>query len=183
LKNIADKPVLIVRRFDRAGSGRIPFLSAMSLLGAKDNEPHTYLDLAYAIGQHSPQPKADLHELWRRIVFTVMISNTDDHLRNHGFLYTDGWRLSPVYDINPTPRHIKSKILSTAIDFNTNVASLEVALSVAEDFRLSLSAAKDIIINVRNAVKQWRTVATQMGLSKPEQDDMASAFSDDDGLL
>ena len=175
LKKISNTDVLIVQRFDRQGAvsrghqqWRIPFLSAMSLLGARDNETRSYIEIAYALLKHGAQPDRDLHELWRRIVLSVMISNTDDHLRNHGFLYewARGWRLSPVYDINPRPVGIKNRYLSTAIDFNNTQASLELALSVAVEFRLSQQQAKDIISEVSKAVKLWPQVATQLGLKK-----------------
>ena len=87
LENILEKPVLIIKRFDRSNNGRIPFLSAMSMLDAQDNEQHSYLEIAYALAQNGAAPVDDMEELWRRIVFTVMISNTDNHLRNHGFVY------------------------------------------------------------------------------------------------
>jgi serine/threonine-protein kinase HipA len=91
---VADKPVLLLRRFDREGARRIPFLSAMSMLGAKDNETRSYLEMVDALRQYRAAPKEDMEALWRRIVFNILISNTDDHLRNHGFLYagSDGWR-------------------------------------------------------------------------------------------
>ena len=97
VEGVANKPVLLLRRFDRDGKRRIPFLSTMSMLGAKDNETHSYLEIVDAFRQHGASPKADMEALWRRIVFNILISNTDDHLRNHGFLYegSDGWRLSP----------------------------------------------------------------------------------------
>jgi serine/threonine-protein kinase HipA len=112
LETILDKPVLIITRFDRKNGKRIPFLSAMSMLGASDNEEHSYLEMAYALAQNGASPEEDMKELWRRIVFTVMVSNTDDHLRNHGFTYEryKGWRLSPAYDINPTPIEIGPRI-------------------------------------------------------------------------
>ena len=94
---IDDRPVLLLRRFDREGSVRTPFVSAMSMLGARDNEERSYLEFVDALRQHGAEPKEDMRALWRRIVFSILISNTDDHLRNHGFLYTGpgGWRLSP----------------------------------------------------------------------------------------
>ncbi len=104
LESIGRRRILLSRRFDRRKNIRIPFLSAMSVLGAKDNEMHSYLEMADAIRQMSASPKEDLEALWRRIVFNVLISNVDDHLRNHAFLYSgiSGWRLSPAYDLNPT---------------------------------------------------------------------------------
>jgi len=100
VENIAGKPVLLLRRFDRDGKRRIPFLSAMSMLGSKDKETRSYLEIVDALRQHGAAPQADMEELWRRLVFNILISNTDDHLRNHGFLYEGqaGWRLSPAYD-------------------------------------------------------------------------------------
>jgi serine/threonine-protein kinase HipA len=178
LETIRDKPVLLLRRFDRQAGQRIPFLSAMSMLGAKDNDPHSYLEIAYAITQHGASPNSDLEELWRRIIFTVLISNTDDHLRNHGFLYErhKGWRLSPAYDINPTPVELKARMLSTSIDYDDSTASIDLALSVIDDFRIMKARALEIIKEVALAVSEWRSVATQYGLIKREIDRMASAF-------
>ncbi len=178
LEKICEKPVLIIRRFDRDGDNRIPFLSAMSMLGARDNEQHSYLEMAYVLAQNGACPKEEMKELWRRIVFTIMVSNTDDHLRNHGFTYEryKGWKLSPAYDINPTPIDIAPRILTTSIDFYDNAASLETAMRVAKDFRLKNEEALSIIKEVASAVKQWRSVASEFGLSKRECDRMSSAF-------
>lgn len=178
LETICEKPVLIIRRFDRDGGNRIPFLSSMSMLGARDNEQHSYLEMAYALAQNGASPEEDMKELWRRIVFTIMVSNTDDHLRNHGFIYEryKGWRLSPAYDINPTPIEIAPRILTTSIDFYDNSASLETAMRVAKDFRLNKEEALSIIQEVASAVKQWRFVASEFGLSKRECNRMSSAF-------
>lgn len=178
IEMIFKKPVLVLKRFDREGSWRIPFLSSMSMLDARDNEHHSYIEMAYALAQNGGSPEEDMAELWRRIIFTVMISNTDDHLRNHGFLYekNKGWRLSPAYDMNPTPLHIKPHVLTTAIDFEDTSASLETALSVAQEFRLSKHDACTIIKEVSESVKQWRQVASDLGLSKRECEFMASAF-------
>lgn len=178
LGTILGKSVLIIKRFDRDGGHRIPFLSAMSMLGAHDNEQHSYLEMAYALAQNGASPEEDMKELWRRIVFTIMVSNTDDHLRNHGFIYEryKGWRLSPAYDINPTPLEIAPHILTTSIDFNDNTASLKTAMRVAKEFRLKKDEALLIIKEVASSVKQWRQVAAKFGLSKQECDRMSSAF-------
>ena len=178
LETILEKSVLIISRFDRMDEKRIPFLSAMSMLGAQDNQQHSYLEMAYALAQHGASPEEDMKELWKRIVFTIMVSNTDDHLRNHGFIYEryKGWRLSPAYDINPTPAEIAPRILTTLIDFYDNSASLETAMGVAQDFRLKKEEALFIIKEVSAAVKQWRVVASEFGLSKRECDRMSSAF-------
>jgi len=178
IEKILRKPVLIIKRFDRNNDERIPFLSAMSMLGAKDNEEHSYLEIAYAIIQNGASPNHDLTELWRRIVFSIMIANTDDHLRNHGFIYEryKGWRLSPVYDLNPTPIEVKPRILSTAINYEDRSASLELAMSVIKEFRINKNRAIQISKEVAAAVKQWRKVAVKFGLSKEECDFMRSAF-------
>jgi serine/threonine-protein kinase HipA len=179
---VAKRSVLISRRFDRAGVTRIPFLSAMSMLGATDNETHSYLEIADAIRQYGAAPIEDLKQLWRRIVFNVLISNTDDHLRNHAFLYTgnEGWRLSPAYDLNPSPVDLKPRILSTMIDTDDGTASLDLALSVAGYFNLSVEQGRGIAGEVGAAVSRWRRVAAQVGLGKAEMDRMASAFDHDD---
>lgn len=178
LETILDKPVLIVQRFDRHNEQRLPFLSAMSLLNAQDREQRSYLEIAYALARYSHQPNIDLAELWRRIVFSIYIANTDDHLRNHGCLYhpKKGWQLSPVYDINPTPLDIKPRVLSTCIDFDNNNGSIDIALSTIDEFRIPLKQAKIIVQEVADAVHQWQHVARQFGLKKQELDRMASAF-------
>jgi len=114
----------------------------------------------------------------RRIVFSVLISNTDDHLRNHGFLYAgpDGWRLAPAYDVNSVPTDIKSRILTTAIDLDGGTASLGLALAVAEYFELTDTQARAIAGDVERAVADWRNVAAAVGLTPTEIDRMASAF-------
>ncbi len=185
LETILNKPVLIIKRFDRENGQRIPFLSAMSMLGARDNEHHSYIEMAYALAQNGSAPEEDMAELWRRIVFTVMISNTDDHLRNHGFIYEryKGWRLSPAYDMNPTPILVKARVLTTAIDLDNTSASLENAMSVINDFRLSKDKARKIIQEVAVAVRQWRQVASELGLSKRDCDRMASAFEHEETTL
>ena len=179
---VADKPVLLLRRFDRDGNRRIPFLSAMSMLGSKDNETRSYLEIVDALRQHGAAPKADMEALWRRLVFNILISNTDDHLRNHGFLYAgqDGWRLSPAYDLNPVPTDIKARILSTAINEDDNTASLPLAMDVAEYFELDADRAREIAAEVGKAVLKWRDVAARQGLTRGEADRMASAFEHED---
>jgi serine/threonine-protein kinase HipA len=178
LEPVLGKPVLIIKRFDRRLETRIPFLSAMSMLGAQDNEPHSYLEIAYALAQYGASPEKDLAELWRRIVFNILIANTDDHLRNHGFLYErpKGWRLSPAYDMNPTPLSLGKRILSTAIDFTSREASLDTALSVIADFRLRKSEADEIIQTVTDAVKPWKERARSLGLDRAEIERMSTAF-------
>jgi serine/threonine-protein kinase HipA len=175
---VAEKAVLLLRRFDRDGKRRIPFLSAMSMLGARDNETRSYLEIGDALRQHGASPKADMEALWRRIVFNILISHTDDHLRNHGFLYEgpQGWRLSPAYDMNPVPVDIKPRILSTAINEDDGTATLALAMEVAGYFGLDSAAAGAIVAQVGKAVSKWRGEAARQGLTKMEIDRMASAF-------
>jgi serine/threonine-protein kinase HipA len=179
---IAKKPVMLLRRFDREGKRRLPFLSAMSMLGAKDNETRSYLEIVDALRRHGAAPKEDMEALWRRLVFNILISNTDDHLRNHGFLYAgqEGWRLSPAYDMNPVPTDIKPRILSTAINEDDNTASLTLAIEVAPYFELDVKKARAIAKEVGTAVSKWRNEAARLGLAKNEIDRMASAFEHDD---
>lgn len=178
LESIGKQRILLSRRFDREKNIRIPFLSAMSALSAKDNEMHSYLEIADAIRQISASPKADLEALWRRIVFNVLISNVDDHLRNHAFLYAgfSGWLLAPAYDLNPTPTDIKPRVLSTAIDLIDPTASLDLACDVAHYFDLEKTQAKTILKEVGLAVMTWRKEASKFKIKKEEIDRMSSAF-------
>jgi serine/threonine-protein kinase HipA len=182
VETVANKPVMLLRRFDRENARRVPFLSAMSMLGARDNEARSYMEIVDALRQHGASPGQDMHELWRRIVFSILISNTDDHLRNHGFLYAgqSGWRLSPAYDLNPVPTDIKPRILTTAINEDDGTASLDLALSVADYFGLEKVDAAAIVKEVGKAVSSWRDEAAKQGIRKVEVDRMASAFEHDE---
>ncbi|MEI6245668.1 MAG: type II toxin-antitoxin system HipA family toxin [Acidobacteriota bacterium] len=178
VEDVAGKPVLIVTRFDRSGARRIPFLSAMSMLGARDNETHSYLEIVDVLRQHGAAPREDMEVLWRRIVFSVLISNTDDHLRNHAFLYAgqNGWRLSPAYDLNPVPTDIKARILTTAITEDDTTASLDLAFKAAGYFELTTDRARAIAKEVAASVSDWRAEAARQGLTRPQIERMASAF-------
>ena len=143
---------------------------------------HSYLEIADSIRQISSSPEEDLKALWRRIVFNVLISNVDDHLRNHAFLYSgaSGWNLAPAYDINPTPTDIKPRVLSTAIDLIDPSASLDLAMNVTNYFDIKSSQAKKIIKEVGSSVALWRKEAAKLKIKKAEIDRMASAFEHDD---
>jgi serine/threonine-protein kinase HipA len=182
LETVVGKPVLLLRRFDRERGMRIPFLSAMSMLDARDNEPRSYLEFVDVLRQHGAAPKEDMHALWRRIVFSILISNTDDHLRNHGFLWEGptGWRLCPAYDLNPVPTDIKPRVLSTTIDLDNGTASLKLALEVASYFELGDGEANRIAGQVGQAVATWRKQAAKLGIKAAEIDRMASAFQPED---
>jgi serine/threonine-protein kinase HipA len=123
-----------------------------------------------------------MHMLWRRMVFSILISNTDDHLRNHAFLYegADGWRLAPAYDLNPVPVDIKPRVLATAIDLDDGTASLHLALEVAGYFELNDAKAREIAKQVGHVVSGWREEAARTGLAPGQIERMASAFEHDD---
>lgn len=178
LEKAGKKQVIIIKRFDRNGKKRIPFLSAMSMLNAIDNDSqvHSYMEIADAIRQYGATPKEDLLELWKRIVFSILISNTDDHLRNHGFLYVNqkGWKLSPLYDVNPS--NDNKNVLSTYITENDNSQSLELVLNVCDYFEINHHEAEKIIKNMKNIVGNWKQVAKQFGLSSAEILKMECAF-------
>jgi serine/threonine-protein kinase HipA len=182
VENIAGKAVLVLRRFDRTEGIRIPFLSALSMLGANDNERRSYLEFVDILRQHGAAPKQDIQMVWRRMVFNILISNTDDHLRNHGFLYAggDGWRLAPAYDMIPVPTDIKPRVLTTSIDLNDGTASLELALQVAEYFDVSGAEAHETAYEVAQSVAKWRYTAEQLRLFPAEINRMASAFEHED---
>jgi serine/threonine-protein kinase HipA len=134
LIEVANKPVLLSRRFDRREKVRIPFLSAMSITGSADGERGSYPELVDALTRYGTNAKADAAALYRRMVFNVLVSNVDDHLRNHGFLWLgkNGWSLSPAYDLNPTPTDVKARILTTNIDLDEGTCSIDLVESVAE---------------------------------------------------
>lgn len=178
LELVGKKSILLLQRFDRLKKDRIPFLSAMSMLSAKDNEQRSYMEFVDVLRQHGGATREDIHMLWRRIVLSILISNTDDHLRNHGFLYNDraGWRLAPAYDLNPVPIDIKPRVLSTCIDLDDATASLDLAFQVSSYFEIDKKEARQIAYEVGTAVKSWRKVAAKFGLTASEIDRMSSAF-------
>lgn len=182
LLQVAGKAVLLSRRFDRTGAIRIPFLSAMSMTASRDGERGSYPEIVDAIARHGAQAKSDAQALYRRVVFNVMISNVDDHLRNHGFLWLDrtGWSLSPAYDLNPVPTDMKARILTTNINLDEGTCSLDLLEEAAEYFSLGLPQARAIIREVATATAKWRDVAQKAGARTSEIHRMASAFEHDD---
>lgn len=168
----------ITKRFDRIDGERVHFASAMTMTGNNEEtikeKSAGYLDIAEFIQYTDPQNKIDLHQLWRRIVFNISISNTDDHLRNHGFILTkQGWILSPAFDINPS---IDKDGLALNIDTDNNDLDYELAKSVGEYFQLSGSEMDSIIGEVKSAVSSWKSIAKTIGISRTEQEIMSSAF-------
>ncbi|MGH3278272.1 MAG: type II toxin-antitoxin system HipA family toxin [Trebonia sp.] len=172
---VAGRHVLLVHRFDRLGDERIGFASAITMLEAADGEHRSYLEIAEVIERLSPRADADLRELYRRIVFSILTANTDDHLRNHAFLrHGRGWVLSPAYDLNPNPDNPAR--LSTAIDLDDTTAAIEVALSVSGFFRLPPATARDIVGEVETATSGWCQAAAGLGIPKSQADRMALAY-------
>jgi serine/threonine-protein kinase HipA len=166
------------KRFDRDKQERIHFASAMTMTGKNEelirDETPSYLDIVEFIQFSGTHVEEDLHQLWRRIVFNILISNTDDHLRNHGFILTnEGWRLSPAFDINPS---IDKDGLSLNIDMDNNTLDIGLARSVGVYFRLGEKEMYDILSEVRSAVSGWQKIAAETGIPRSEQTLMASAF-------
>lgn len=170
----------LVKRFDREGKRRIHFASAMTLLGKCDGadaaDGSGYLDMASLIRKYGATPKKDLQELWRRIVFSMAVSNTDDHFRNHGFLLSqEGWILSPMYDVNP---NADGDMLSLNVDEESNQIDFELALSVARLYEMPERQAKEEVARIQDTVEcNWRRLAREYGLSRGEIERMASAFT------
>jgi serine/threonine-protein kinase HipA len=182
LIQVARKPVLLSRRFDRDGSTRVPFLSALSMIGLKDGDRGSYPELADVLAEHGAQAAVDVRELYRRMAFNVLISNVDDHLRNHGFLWASprGWTLSPAYDLNPTPTDVRPRILTTNIDLDEGTCDIDLVVSAAAYFGLGPTPAKTIIKEVATATATWREVATTTNAPVREIHRMESAFEHSD---
>jgi serine/threonine-protein kinase HipA len=178
LLKIAGRAILLSRRFDRVEGTRIPFLSAMAMTGSRDGQRGSYPELVDVLVGHGAQAKSDALALYRRVAFNVLISNVDDHLRNHGFLWRGraGWVLSPAYDLNPVPTDLKARVLSTNIDLEEATCSLDLLESACGFFGLNLSAARSIIKEVAEVTKEWRKIALAVGAKSSEINRMASAF-------
>jgi len=175
----------MAKRFDRLYGGsqvrRVHYASALTLLGKVDGANHndgsSYLDMADFIKNNSIQPKKDLEELWNRIVFSILVSNTDDHLRNHDFILTEnGWKLSPLFDVNPNPI---GNELSLNITEDNNLKNLSLALDTAKYYDLPFEKAKENAIRIATVVKDnWEKMAKRNGCSPAEIESMRSAFED-----
>jgi serine/threonine-protein kinase HipA len=166
------------KRFDRERQDRIHFASAMTMTGKNEelirDETPSYLDIVEFIQFFGIQIEEDLRQLWRRLVSNILISNTDDHLRNHGFILTDkGWRLSPAFDINPS---IDKDGLALNIDMDNNALDIDLARSVGVYFRLGGKEMDNIIDEVKSGISGWKKIATEIGIPRSEQTLMAAAF-------
>jgi serine/threonine-protein kinase HipA len=171
--------VAVIRRFDRPdGGGRLMYVSAATMLGVDaDAGEHAYTEIVDALRAHGASPQADTEELWRRIAFSILITNVDDHLRNHGFLHFDRgqWRLAPAFDVNPFPE--RARELKTWVSEDTGPeATIEALMSVLPYFRISASRAREILGAVEQAVSQWRAMGRSLGMSASELDQFADAF-------
>jgi len=178
LVDVAGRPVAVITRFDRNGGQRIPFLSAMTLLGKEDGEDAAYTEITEVIRRFSSKPTEDLHELWRRVVFNVLAANLDDHLRNHAFIFVadTGWRLSPAYDLNPVPLTEKVREMTTWISEEGPEASIELALSAVKYFKLKDDEASEIIDQVSTAFSGWQDTARQQGMSNHDVEVLETAL-------
>lgn len=169
----------LIKRFDRDGSHRIHFSSAMTMLGKVDGDNRTegssYLEIVSFLKANGAAPKRDLEELWKRIVFSMAVSNTDDHFRNHGFLLAEnGWTLSPMYDVNPD---VYGEYLSLNVDDNDSIIDYELARDAASYYGLSIKQAEQGIADIRFVVeKNWAILAKEFGMSRNEIERMRPAF-------
>jgi serine/threonine-protein kinase HipA len=171
--------VTVITRFDRVGNARIPFLSGASLLGLSPGDPGAYTLLADAVRQFGHDVAGDLRELWRRMVFSLLASNYDDHLRNHGFLMHEAgrWSLSPAYDLNPVPEIDRVRVSETPISEEHEEPSIAAALAVAGRFGLKAPTARSILREIFTAVSAWRRIGRRLGLKRATLDAYASAFA------
>lgn len=173
----AGKAVAVIRRFDRAGKARLMFSSARTFLGVRNTEDHTYLEFADALRANGAQPQRDIEELWRRIVFSVLITNVDDHLNNHGFLHAAAggeWRLAPAFDVNPAP--MKGRVLKTWITEAGPEASIGLAMTALKPMGISKARGEEILRKVLETVSTWRKHGKALGMKAAELEAFEPAF-------
>lgn len=178
-------PVALVRRFDRVDGQRLMYLSAATLMGATAGGPteHTYAEMVDSIRVYGAAPQEDIEELWRRIAFSILITNVDDHLHNHGFLHVERetWRLAPAFDVNPFPDKLRE--LKTWVSEETGPsATVEALMSAVPYFGLKLDRARQVLGKVESAVARWRTRGAEIGMSVRELDEFVDAFEHDERL-
>ena len=173
----------LVKRFDRVGAQRIHFSSAMTMLGKKDGanaiDGSSYLEIVSFLKADGAKPKRDLEELWKRIVFSMAVSNTDDHFRNHGFILSDeGWELSPLYDVNPD---IYGEYLSLNVDADNSSIDFELAVQAAPYYGIGKKYAVQEVDKIKNTVREnWKELAKKYGISRGEIERMSPAFRECD---
>ena len=182
LIDVEGRAVLVSYRFDRGEGLRIPFLSALSMMQLKDGERSSYPDIVDQLTQVGASVLKDSKQLFRRMIFNILVSNVDDHLRNHGFLMKPkgGWTLSPAYDLNPVPQDMKDRVLSTAISPDDAACSIPLAIEQAEYFNLTADEANVIVREVGMAVSEWQKVAASCGQTARQIARMDSAFEHGD---
>ena len=178
LVSVGGHSVAVIARFDRAGQHRIPFISAATLLGLSRGDPGAYTMLADGIRQFGSDVSGDLRELWRRLIFSLLASNYDDHLRNHGFLMREPgrWSLSPAYDINPVPEMDRVRMSKTAITEDQEEPTIASALAAAPRFGLKPTETKKILREVFSVVSTWRKTGRKLRLKAATLEAYASAF-------
>jgi len=181
LNSTYSRPILLLERFDRNESGRIPFASAMTWSGRRDGEDASYAELASVVSSLSCQAKLDSFDLWRRMTFNAMTGNTDDHLRNHAFLRNpSGWRLSPAYDLNPNPEPLERRTHALAFLPGEYQPSLALCRDMATFFNLDKRLVEHGLKAIADALGQWRSLAQKNGLTESELKRYAPAFEHDD---
>ena len=173
-------PVALIRRFDRLDNGqRIMYVSAATMLGVEATGPeeHFYTEIVDAIRVHGADAPADIEELWRRIAFSILITNVDDHLRNHGFLHVDRefWQLSPAFDLNPSPERVRELKTWISEDAGPDM-TIDALMSVIAYFRITDARAREILSEVAHAVDHWRTTGRSIGMTDEELEPFVDAF-------
>lgn len=181
LNKDSEMSVLLNERFDRAGKERIHFASAMTMLSRQDGQESSYLELADRVKQISAQPKVDNYELWKRMTYGALIGNTDDHMRNHGFLRNvQGWRLSPAYDINPNPERYNIHKHATTFDGQSRSPSLDLCIDIAEYFGLNQQSVNIALKSIVTAIAQFDRLAQKNGITRQEIKQMEHLFKHED---
>lgn len=177
LVTVGSRRALLLDRFDRDGAQRVGFISAMTLTGGADGGSADYLEVGEKILDHGAAVNEDLRQLWRRVAFSLAINNTDDHLRNHGFLRRGaGWRLAPLFDVNPNPDTDSRR--ATTISYETDPAAwFDALVACAGEFSLTTAQASDVLAEVRVATAGWREVAVRNGINTSECSRFAGAFT------
>ncbi|MBT1170694.1 type II toxin-antitoxin system HipA family toxin [Bifidobacterium sp. SO4] len=178
LLRVRDRSVLIVERFDRKDGNRLPYISGLTAVQGRDGDHYSYLELVEFLEEYGAKPETDIRQLWLRALFSCAIGNTDNHMRNHGFLYTPqdrGWRLSPAFDINPTPGD-SPKLLNSPIGFDDRSASIALAMEYADYFRLTAEQTRAMAASMADSLEHWQLVALSNGINAASIDMMRSCF-------